>query len=66
MDREMVNEKLKGIRVAILADNGVEQAELAEPRKALEEAGADTAFVSPQKDQMRGWNHTEWGAELWR
>lgn len=56
----MANE-LNGTRVAILVDNGFEQVELTEPRKALDAAGAKTQIVSPQSGQVRGWNHTEWG-----
>jgi protease I len=43
----MANE-LNGKSVAILATNGVEQAELTEPRKALEAAGAKTTLISLQ------------------
>ncbi len=39
--------ELQGIRVAILVENGFEQVELAEPRKALDKAGAKTSIVSP-------------------
>jgi protease I len=56
-------EKLKGIRVAILVDNGFEGAELAEPRKALSEAGAETKIVSPQREQVRAWETKEWGGD---
>lgn len=52
---------LKGCKVAILATDGFEQVELTEPRKALEEAGAETTIVSPKPDEIRGWKHTEWG-----
>jgi deglycase len=38
--------------------------ELTEPRKALDQAGAETKVVSPKKDKVRGWNHTEWGSEI--
>ena len=54
-------ETLKGKRVAILIENGFEEVEMAEPRKALESAGAETRIVSPQKDHVRAWNHVEWG-----
>jgi protease I len=54
---------LKGLRVAILVDEGFEQVEMVEPRKALDEAGAETRIVSPQKERVRGWNFTEWGDE---
>ena len=51
-------------KVAILVDNGFEQIELTEPRKALEDAGATTVIVSPQKGKVKGWEHTKWGDEL--
>ena len=50
---------LSGKKVAILVENGFEQVELTSPRQALEEAGAVTAIVSPQKTQVQGWNHDE-------
>lgn len=37
---------LKGRTVAILATNGVEESELVEPRKAVEQAGATTQLLS--------------------
>lgn len=52
---------LQGVRVAILIDNGFEQVEMTEPRKALEDAGAEVRIVSPQSDQVRSWKFTEWG-----
>ena len=55
---------LHGKKVAILVANGFEQVELTEPRKALDQAGARTQIVSPEKGKVKGWNHTEWGDEL--
>ena len=55
---------LKGKRVAALVANGFEQVELAEPQKALEAAGARVSVVSPEAGKVRGWNHTDWGAEV--
>jgi len=55
---------LKGIKVAILVEDGFEQVELVEPRKALDEAGAETFVVSPKDERVRGWNFTDWGDEL--
>ena len=49
--------ELDGMKVAILAAEGFEQAELLEPRKALEEAGAQTLVVSPAKGEVQGWKH---------
>jgi protease I len=57
-------ESLQGKKVAILVADGFEQVELTEPRKALDQAGARTQIVSPKKDKVKGWNHTEWGEEL--
>jgi protease I len=56
-----VEQKLKGKRVAILATDGFEQSELVEPRRALDEAGAETQIVSPAGERVKGWKHTEWG-----
>lgn len=50
-------EKLDGLRVAILVTDGFEQAELTEPRRALDEAGATTKIVSPNDRQVQGWKH---------
>jgi len=48
---------LNGMKIAILVADGFEQVELAEPRKALDEAGAETLIVSPAKGQVQGWKH---------
>jgi protease I len=55
---------LQGKRVAILATNGFEQAELLEPRKALEAQGAKTQVISPEKGTIKGWNDKDWGKEV--
>jgi protease I len=55
---------LQGMRVAILATDGFEQAELLEPRMALHHAGAATFVISPSEDKIKGWNDKEWGVEL--
>ena len=59
----MANE-LRNKRVAVLAENGFEQSELSEPKKALEEAGATVEIVSPQRSTIKGWQHTNWGDEF--
>jgi protease I len=48
---------LNGMKVAILVADGFEQAELVEPKKALDEAGAETSIVSPAKGQVQAWKH---------
>jgi len=60
----MANETLKGLKVAILVTDGFEQVELVEPRKALDQAGAETQIVSPKSDRVRSWNFKDWGDEL--
>lgn len=56
--------ELNNTRVAALVDNGFEQSELLEPKKALEAAGARVDVVSPQQGQVKGWQHTDWGQEV--
>lgn len=56
-----ITEELKGKRIAILATEGFEQVELTEPKRALEEAGAQTHVISLERDDIRGWKFTEWG-----
>jgi protease I len=55
---------LTGKKVAILTENGFEEAELTSPKKALEEAGATVHIISPQKEKVKGWNHDHWSIEL--
>ena len=55
---------LSGAKVAILVENGFEQVELTEPRKALEACGAETDIVSPQGTRVKGWNKTDWGEDF--
>jgi protease I len=59
-----MRDSLNELRVAILVDDGFEQVELMEPRKALDDAGAETTVVSPQRGRVRGWNFTEWGEQV--
>jgi protease I len=61
--------ELEGIRVAILATDGFELSELTEPKRALEEAGADVDVLAPAKsspsrkgsdcpdDEIQGFKH---------
>jgi protease I len=55
---------LEGKRVAILATDGVEQVELVDVRKALDEAGAETVLVSPKADSIQAVNHHEQGSRI--
>ena len=59
---------LQGKKIAILATDGFEQAELLKPREALETAGAKTYVVAPDKTQksgeIKGWDKKDWGATV--
>jgi protease I len=55
---------LNGKKVAILATDGVEQSELLEPRKALDEAGAETVLVSLQPGEIQAMQHSEKGEKV--
>jgi protease I len=57
-------DQLKNRKVAIVVENGFEQVEMTEPRKALEQAGAKTEIVSPVKGKVKGWQHVDWGDEF--
>jgi protease I len=53
----MAEQKLSGRKVAIIAADMVEQVELVEPRKALDEAGAETHLISLKPGKIQGFNH---------
>ncbi len=53
--------RLSGKHVAIVATDGFEQAELLEPKRALEQAGAKVDVVSPKAGSIRGWAEKDWG-----
>ncbi len=57
-----MNDSLRDKKVAILATDGFEYVELMEPRKALDDAGAQTEIVSPKDGKIQGWNHDKPGA----
>ncbi len=53
----MAETKLKGKRIGVIAADMVEQVELIEPRKALEEAGAETELISIEPGSIQGFDH---------
>jgi protease I len=55
---------LRGKRIAILATDGFEQAELLEPKKALEQAGAATEVIAPRSGEIKGWKMKDWGEKV--
>jgi deglycase len=50
---------LEGKKIAILVANGFEQVEMTMPKKALEDAGAKTFIISPEKEKVQGSHHDE-------
>lgn len=52
-----MGDKLKGKRVAILAADMFERVELEEPRRALEDAGAEVEIVSIHPGEIQGFDH---------
>ena len=56
-----MEKKLAGKKVAILVAEGFEQVELTGPRRALDDAGAETKIVSPARGEVQGWNHYDKG-----
>ena len=53
--------ELKGRKIAILATDGYEQAELTDPKKNVEAAGAVTEVLSVKEGSIKGWKVTDWG-----
>lgn len=60
----MAEEKLNGMTVAILATNNFEEAELLEPREALEHAGATVTVIAPKAGKIQGMKHDEKSKEV--
>jgi protease I len=54
-----MQQTLNGLRVAILVADDFEQVEMTEPKKALEQAGAQVTLISPRPGQVNGVNHDQ-------
>jgi protease I len=52
---------ITGKKIAILATDGFEQAELMVPKQKLEDAGAEVDIVSLKPGEIWGWQHDDWG-----
>src|SRR3954454_9758351 len=52
-------DELKGKKVAFLATEGVEQVELTEPWKAVEQAGGTPELVSVEDGEVQAFNHLD-------
>jgi protease I len=56
--------ELTDCRVAVIATDGFEEAELTEPVKALRDAGADVMIVAPRRGEIQGFKHDTKGAAI--
>jgi protease I len=57
-----MSEELIGKRIAfVVANEGVEQVELAEPARAVREAGAEVDLIAPADEPVQAFNHLEKG-----
>jgi len=55
-------DQLNGKKIAFLtANEGVEEVELTEPRKAVEAAGAETELLAPEAGDVQAFNHLDKG-----
>ena len=54
-------ERLKGKRIAVLATDGFEQAELAQPVDGLRAEGAQVEVIAPKSGRIQGYNHHDKG-----
>jgi protease I len=55
-----MSEELNGKKIAFLtANEGVEEVELTEPRKAVEGAGAETELLAPEAGEVQAFNHLD-------
>src|SRR6266536_238003 len=48
---------LQGKKIVFMATTGVEQVEYTEPRKAVEQAGAQAELISLQPGEIQAWKH---------
>jgi protease I len=57
-----MSDRLQGKRIAFLvANEGVEQVELAEPLEAVREAGAEVDLLAPEETEVQAFNHLDKG-----
>lgn len=67
-----MSNQLQGKKIAILATDGFEQAELMEPQKSLQDAGAEVTVITPAEGpakpqkagEIKGWDKTDWGKSV--
>ncbi len=55
---------LKGKKIAIVCTDGFEQVEMTDPRKALDEAGAQTVLIAPRAGKVKAFMHFDPGDQF--
>lgn len=55
---------IQNAKVAILSTHGFEQSELLEPKRQLEDAGAEVTIISPETGEIKGWDDGDWGQSV--
>lgn len=56
--------RLSNRTIAILATDGFEEVELTKPKAALDDAGATTHVVSPERGSIKAWDKDDWGTSV--
>ena len=59
-----MDKAMEGLRVAVLATDGVEQSERTEPVKVLRQSGAVVDIVSPKSGEIQAMLHKEKGDKV--
>lgn len=61
----MSKSNVKGRRVAVLATDGFEHSELTEPKRLLEDAGAEVTVIAPGNSaQIKSWTGGDWSGAV--
>ncbi|HEY4329194.1 MAG TPA: type 1 glutamine amidotransferase domain-containing protein [Phycisphaerae bacterium] len=64
MQTKNTSRNLSGKKVAIVATDGFEEAELVEPKLALEQAGAKVDIIAPKAGTICSWDEKDWGMKM--
>jgi protease I len=63
MKKNFYMEHLNGKKVAIVVSDGFEESEFTEPKKTLEQEGAEVDVISLKKGSVKSWAKKNWGPE---
>jgi protease I len=56
--------KISEAKIAILSTHGFEQSELEVPLQKLKDAGAEVHVISPDGEDIKGWDQKDWGRSV--